>query len=110
MIGYLIALLGLYSLFQGDLIVGGVIFFIGGFSARKITICLRSVGVMTLVIATAYGYHNEFSPTVLFILLIGFILACFNTKRTSGNDYWGIDFDLSSLGSESISDGGDGGD
>lgn len=110
-IGYLISLLGLYSLYQGDLVLGGIIFFVGGFLASKIAICIRSSGVMTLVISTFYGYHNEFSPAVLFILLIGFVLACFNTRRTLDNTHWGIDFDFSSLGSDSGSDcgGGDGG-
>jgi hypothetical protein len=108
-IGYLISLLGLYSLYQGDLVLGCVIFFVGGFLANKISISIRSSGVMILLVATAYGYHHEFSQSVFFILLIGFALACFNTKRTSGRSDWGFDFDFSSLGSDSDCGGSDGG-
>lgn len=108
-IGHLIALIGLYALYTGAIIFGGVLFFLGGFIAGKLFICLRSGGVLTMVVSIAYGYHNEFTPTVLFIIFVGFVLACFNTKRTSrrSDDGWGIDIDFASFGSSSGSGGGD---
>ena len=107
-IGHLIAFLGLFSLYAGAMVFGGIIFFLGGFIAGKLFICLRSGGVLTMVVSIAYGYHNEFTPTVLFIIFVGFVFACFDTKRRSDNG-WGIDMDFSSFGSSSDS-GGDGGD
>lgn len=108
-IGHLIALLGLYILYTGALIFGGVVFFLGGFIARKLFITLRSSGVLTMVVSIAYGYHNEFTPTVLFIVFMGFVLACFNTRRASRRteDGWGIDFNFSSSGSNADAGGGD---
>ena len=58
-------------------------------------------------IACAISIFNCKS-TVLFIIFVGFVFACFNTKRRSDNG-WGIDMDFSSFGSSSDS-GGDGGD
>jgi hypothetical protein len=108
-IGHLIALLGLYGLYAGEIVIGSIILFGGGFLASKLFFCLRSSGVMTMVISIAYGYHNEFTPTVLFLIFVGFILACFNTRRGSrGYDNgWGFDFDFSSSGSGSDFGGGD---
>jgi len=110
-VGYLIALLGLYVLYTGSIAFGGVIFFLGGFIAGRLFICLRSGGILTMIVSIAYGYHNEFTPTVLFLVFVGFVLACFNTKRSSrrSDDGWGFDIDFSSLGSGS-DNGGDGGD
>ena len=93
---------------RATMVFGGIIFFLGGFIAGKLFICLRSGGVLTMVVSIAYGYHNEFTPTVLFIIFVGFVFACFNTTRRSDNG-WGIDMDFSSFGSSSDS-GGDGGD
>lgn len=109
-IGHVIALLGLYGLYAGEIIIGGIIFFVGGLLASKLFFCLRSSGVMTMVISVSYGFHNEFTPTVLFLIFVGFVLACFNTRRSSqGYDNgWGFDFDFSSSGSGS--DFGGGGD
>jgi hypothetical protein len=110
LVGYILALIGIYGLYNGDLILGGIIFFVGGFFAKKLFFSIRSSGVMTMALSIAYGYHNEYSPTILFLIFIGFVLACFNSKRESRDDGWGIDFDFSSLGSNSHSDGDGGGD
>jgi hypothetical protein len=108
-IGHLITLLGLYVLYTGAIVFGGFLFFLGGLIAGKLFICLRSGGVLTMVISIAYGYHNGFTPTVLVIIFVGFVLACFNSKRNSrgSDDGWGIDIDFGSFGSSSDSDGGD---
>ncbi|NRB41971.1 MAG: hypothetical protein HRU20_26440 [Pseudomonadales bacterium] len=68
---------------------------------------IRSSGVMLLVISIAFAYHNGFTPLVLFLILVGFVLACFNSKRVNGSGGWGFDIDFSSIGSGS-SDGGGG--
>ena len=107
-LGYLLVLLSLYVLYQGTIIFGAILFFLGGFIAGKLFISLRSTGVLILVSSIAYGYHNAFSPTVFFIIFVGFVLACFNTRRSSqrSDDGWGIDIDFSSFGSSSDNDGG----
>lgn len=109
-LGHILALLGLYSLYAGEMVIGSIIFFLGGFVASKLFFSLRSCGVMMMVTSIAYGFHNEYTPLVVFLIFIGFVLACFNTSRTSSNQGggWGIDIDLSSTGSGS--DFGGGGD
>lgn len=112
-IGHLIAIIGLYCLFLGETAIGSIIVFIGGFLASKLSFSLRSCGVMIMVTLIPYGYHNEYTPTIIFLIFIGFVLACFNTRRTSQthSDGWGIDLDFSSLGSDSdFGDGGGDGD
>ena len=111
-IGYLVTFLSLYMLYVGEIVVGGFLFILGGVLAKKVFFCVRSFGVVVMVISIAYGYHTSFSPYILFIVFIGFVMACFNTRRTSDriDSAWGIDFDLSSLGSDSSDSGGfDGG-
>jgi len=106
-IGHLIALLGLYGLYSGWLVVGCLGFLVGGVLAGKLFFCLRSGGVLAMVTSFAYGYHNEFTPMVIWIIFIGAVFACFNSKRvTQTNDNgWGFSFDVSSG-----SDSGGGGD
>lgn len=108
LIGHLIALAGLYALYTNGIIIGGILFFLGGFLARKLSFCFRSSGVMLMLLSTAYGFHNEYTPTIFFLIFMGFVLACFNTRRSSSNDNggWGFDIDLSSSGSGSDSCGG----
>lgn len=109
-VGYLLAFLGLFLLYENQLIMGGIVFFAGGFIARKLFVSIRSSGVMLMTISIAFGYHNEFSVSIIFLIFIGFIMACFNTKRTRDNDGWGFDIDFSSIGSGSSDGGGfDGG-
>ena len=109
-LGYLLALAGLFLLYENQLIIGGLVFFAGGFIAKKLFISIRSSGVMLMTISIAFGYHNEFSGLVIFLILVGFIMACFNSKRTRDSDGWGFDIDFSSIGSGSNDGGGfDGG-
>jgi len=56
-IGHLIALLGLYELYSGWLVVGCLGFLIGGVLAGKLFFCLRSGGVLAMVSSIAYVYH-----------------------------------------------------
>lgn len=111
-IGHLIALLGLFGLYAGEILFGSIVFFVGGFLASKLFICLRSGGVMMMVTSIAYGYHDEYSLLLLLLIFAGFVLACFNTSQASRNHIkgWGFDIDLYSPGSESDFGGdGDGG-
>jgi len=110
LIGYLAALFALYVFYVGEVIAGSILFIVGGWLAKKLFFCLRSIGVVTMVVSIAYGFHHGYTPLVLFGVFIGFVFACFNTRRTSKDcgSGWGFDFDLSSLGSDSDC-GGDGG-
>lgn len=108
MVGHLIALLGLYGLYKNWLMIGAVVFFIGGYFAKKISISIRSAGIMLLVVSTAYGYHNGYEPQVLFFMFAGFVMACFNSKRTTEGCDWGFDIDFSDTGSGCDGDGGGG--
>lgn len=109
LLGYGIVLAALYILYSNELFFGGFLFTLGGFLAQKISISVRSAGVLILVIGLFYGYHNSFTPELLVILLIGFVMACFNTRRTSAHSDWGIDIGWgSSDGDCGGSDGGGG--
>jgi len=108
-IGHLIALLGLYGLYSGWIFLGCLGFLVGGVLAGKLFFCLRSGGVLAMVTSVAYGYHNEYTATVIFIIFIGAVFACFNSKRVAqtNDNGWGFSFDISS---GSGSDSGGGGD
>jgi len=113
-IGHLIALTGLYILYAGEIVFGGILFFFGGFLAKKLFFSLRSAGVMTMVIAIAHGFHHGFTPIILLIAFVGFVLACFNTRRSNqrSDGGWGFDIEFSDFGSGSDGGGdcGGGGD
>ncbi|WP_415911440.1 hypothetical protein [Neptuniibacter sp. QD37_11] len=113
MVGYLLAAIGLYALYTDGIVLGCAIFFIGGLLAGKLFFCLRSLGVIIIAATVAHGYHNSFTPEVLFCLAVGVFLATFNRNRSSrnndGDNGWGIDFDFSSSGSDGGSCGGDSG-
>jgi|GEM_PF-1977040 len=112
-IGYTITAFGLLLLYKNELLLGCFVFVVGGFLAKKIKISIRSAGVVILVLSVAYGYHNSYSIEVLFVMLVGFIMACVNSRRIkNAGDYdtgWGFDLDFSSLGSSDSDGGGDGG-
>ncbi|WP_370978411.1 hypothetical protein [Agaribacterium sp. ZY112] len=116
MIGYGLVVTAGYLLFISQIVIGIFIFVIGGFLANKISFSLRSTGVVLLVGSIPYGYHNSFTPFVLFLIFIGFILACFNTRRARRDDgvEWGIDigefFSRSDSNDSGFGGGGDGGD
>lgn len=113
-VGYLLAALAMYLLYLNELVVGGIIFLAGGVIASRLSLSVRSAGVLLMVISIAYGSHNGFDPLVLFLIFISFIMANFNSSRSSdGEDWdWGFDFDWSDLWSGDGFDGdgdGDGG-
>ena len=113
LIGYSIVALALYLLFVGQVFIGVVLFTIGGYVVKKLFISLRSLGVVLLVGSISYGLKNGFTAAVLFIMLVGFVMGCFNRRRTE-NDYdpgWGIDIGelLSDSDSSDSGFGGDGG-
>lgn len=108
-LGYMLAATGLYGFYIGDIVLATLLFSLGGLLAKKLYISIRSIGVVTMLSAIAYGYHTAYTPTVYFIIFIGFVMACFTTRRSSRDGgEWGIDFDFSS-GSGSDFGGGDGG-
>jgi len=111
-VGYLFVLAGLFFFYENELVVGAVVFFVGGFLAKKLYFSIRSAGVMLTVVPIVYGFHNEYSPGVIFLIFVGFVMANFNTRQSSERGEWGLDIDLSSFGSDSGSGsdgGGDGG-
>ncbi|NRB42674.1 MAG: hypothetical protein HRU20_30100 [Pseudomonadales bacterium] len=105
-VGYILALAGLFLLYENQLVIGAVIFFVGGFLAEKLYLSIRSAGVMILAVSIAWAYQNELSGIILFLILVGFVLACFNSKRTNGSAGWGFDIDFTSIGSGSNDGGG----
>lgn len=109
-VGYLLVLVGLFFLYENELAIGSIVFFVGGFLVKGLFFSFRSAGVMLMVVPIAYGYHYEYDPVVIVLIFVGFVLANFNTKRSSERNEWGFDIDLSSFGSDSDggSDGGGG--
>lgn len=92
LIGYGLVLFALYLLFVNHVLIGVITFIAGGFLASRISFSLRSLGLIMLIGSISYGYHNNFTPLVLFMIFVGFVLACFNTSRTNRDDVeWGID-------------------
>jgi hypothetical protein len=114
-IGYGLVLCAAYFLFVNHIVIGLFTFVVGGFFAKRVSFSFRSVGVVLLVTSIPYGYHNGFTQLVLFLIFIGFVLACFNTRRTNRNDgvEWGIDIgkilSSSDSGDSGFGSGGDGG-
>lgn len=115
LIGYGLVLCAAYFLFVNQIVVGVITFIVGGFLAKRVSFSFRSAGVVLLVATIPYGYHNSFTPLVLFLIFFGFVLACFNTRRTNSDDgvEWGIDigeiFSSSDSSDSGFGGGGDGG-
>lgn len=107
--GYLLTLLALYLLLVGEVYFGAIFFVVGGGFSQKLTFSLRSLGLVIEVTAIAYGYHYGFSPGVILVMFVAFILACFNNKRADGGAGWGLDLDFPSFGGGFDGDGGSGG-
>lgn len=106
-IGYVVVIASLFLLYENVLFFGGIVLFIGGFLARKIYISVRGAEVMLMVLSTAYGYHNGYEPLVLFLIIVGFVMASSNRRYRQERDDWGFEFDLSSFGSSDSNGGGD---
>ncbi len=111
-IGHLIALIGLYCCFRGEILIGSVIFAVGGFLARKLHIGPRSAGVVLFVASIAYGYNNAYSASVFCVIVVAFAIACLPGFGLSDSDDegWGFSRDLFSSGSDGESGGDGGGD
>ena len=109
-IGYFLVLVGLFFLYGNELVIGGLGFSIGGFLAKKLSISIRSAGVMLMVVPIAYGYHYEYEPIVIVLIVVGFVLANVNSKGTFERNEWGFDIDFSSIGSDGDNADGGGGD
>ncbi len=112
-IGYLFLFAGLYGFYINAIAFGALLFFVGGFVAGTIKLRLRGIGVMLMVVPTAYGYHNEFTGLIIGLIILGFVLASIgnDNRRNRNRGEWGID--LGGIDFSSSSDGGggcDGGD
>jgi len=103
LLGYIFSIAGLYGLYINEIPFGGLLFFVGGFVAGTIKLRLRGIGVMLIVVPTAYGYHNEFTLLVVGLIVVGVLLACTGKGRNYDGGEWGID-----LGGIDFSSGGDG--
>lgn len=110
-IGYLIAIAGLIGLYSNELILGTALFMLGGFLSKGLFFSIHSVGVVLMVVSMAYGYHHEFSSTVIILIVVGFILATFTKKsRRADSKEWGFEIDIGDFFSGSSDGGDDGGD
>jgi len=109
LLGYILSIAGLYGLYINEIPFGGLLFFVGGFVAGTIKLRPRGIGVMLIVVPTAYGYHNEFTLLVIGLIVVGVLLACAGKGRNHDGGEWGIDlggFDFLS-GGGSCDGGGD---
>ena len=130
-LGYLLALFGIYCLYINVIIAGGIFLFVGGFFSKKISISIRGSGVLLMLLSFAYGWHNEFTAFIIILTTVGFVMAhTKNREALISNQHaesydledheWGFDFlhdylsnrqYTDSTGSAFDSDdGGDGGD
>ncbi|MAR91756.1 MAG: hypothetical protein SV765_03240 [Pseudomonadota bacterium] len=110
LVGYLLLLAGLTFLYTNVLVLGGVLVFAGGMLAQRMSLSIRSAGVMVLLLALAYGYHYEFTEVVLLLLLVGFLMASTRSRSLGRDTDWGIDIDWRDWGGDGDGDGGgDGG-
>ncbi|MCK5876035.1 MAG: hypothetical protein KAG43_00250, partial [Candidatus Marithrix sp.] len=64
-LGYLVALFGLYLLYNGLIFVGVLFLFIGGLISGGFTIGISSISILSLISSLAYGIHNEFTITII---------------------------------------------
>jgi len=64
-----------------------------------------------LIGSISFGHHDDFSVVVLFLILIGFVMACFIDRRADRDHEpsWGIDIEelFSGCDSNDIGDSGD---
>ena len=102
-VGYLLAAIAGYLLYDGALIGGLPLFFVGGFLSGNLKISLSSLGIMMMIGGGAYGYHNEFSPEVIVTIVIGLVLSGL------GGRAGGWEIDLGDIFDSDSDGGGDGG-
>ncbi|WP_111977841.1 hypothetical protein [Algibacillus agarilyticus] len=110
LMGYFISTLGGLFLYKGELTLGIIVFFIGGLLAQKVSISIRSTGLILMIGSITYGYHHAYEPKILCLIVIGFILACWKNKRCRERHDWGFDL-VEIIGSDngSSANGGDSG-
>lgn len=108
-VGIIITLVGVFCLYKGDLVVGGLLFVFGGFVAQGLSPSLRSAGVVLMVMAIAYGFRDAFNLWVIGLVFAGFVLANFNSRRSSNYFEWGFDLDYLDFFDSGSDGGGDGG-
>ena len=113
LLGYLAATLGLILMYFNELLLGGIVFFLAGWFANRLSLSLRSSGLIIMLESIAYGYHNTFSSTVIACTIIGFLLANCRSKSSKEDVAetvveWGFDI-FSSGGSSHYSDKTDNG-
>ncbi len=103
--GYLLGAIGLYFLYVDRLILGCLVFMVGGFLAGRASVSIGSFGVLMLLSSVAYGYHNGYSPLIFFLVIIGVVMACFDKQRPGA---FRLDGGIPGA-SDSADSGGDGG-
>ncbi|MCG8668045.1 MAG: hypothetical protein MI867_01425 [Pseudomonadales bacterium] len=106
-VGILLAIGGLALLYTNSLLLGMTSFILGGFLAKGLFVSIKSIAMVTGVLLLAFGYHNEFTPLMIGILVVCVVIVFFSKRRvdSSGAMEWGCDWDLQDI----FGDGGDGG-
>ena len=105
--GLVCTALGLFYL--GWIPFASAALFAGGLLAKRMSVSVRSIGILIMVTATAWGFHHGFDPYVWAAIVVGFLMANAKNRSKESTD-WGFDFDFSPSGSGSGSSGGyDGG-
>jgi len=102
-IGYTLAAIGLYCLYDGLIFVGASLFLVGGFLSGGFTVGLSCISILSLVSSLAYGFNNEFTTAVIILCIVSALLAA--VSRGSGYWEFGL-FDLGDFGGDSGGDGG----
>ncbi len=112
LLGLIILCFSGYLLEQNQLIVGGVLLFVGGLLSRMSGINLSGAGLVMFGVSAAYGYHNQFDPLVMGLMGVGIVLFVVGQNHHSGSSVGssdgGFEFDFFDGGSDSSGDGGAG--
>lgn len=99
--GYLTLIAGAILLYDNSISIGLLLVFFGGFLSGNLKISMSSLGVMIIVGGSAYGFHNEFTDSIILTIVIGFILSGIGGR----NSVWEIE--VGDVFSDSSGDGGD---
>ena len=103
-VGYGLVILAIFLFYQNWILAGTFTFVVGGGMAERLSISLRTLGLVFMVSSGATIFHQGFGVFTTIVLIYGFYLA--NSKSHSGRE-WGFDIDWSDIGD---GDGGGGGD
>ena len=85
-IGYALAAIGLYCLYDGLIVVGAILFLVGGFLSGGFTVGLSCVSILSLISSLAYGFHNEFTTTIIILCIVSAVLATVSRGGGSSGD------------------------